>query len=229
MGRPAATRPWRSRHAQRVPPSIECRDAPRDRLLLCLLPGDAAAPAITRRRAELRDRRRPHPARHCQKCHGTEKPKSDLDLTTAAGLIARRPEWTGGRARQAGAKPARRSDPRSFDAPRGRKATRGGRTRSAVALGQRRAPHGGGGAPQSAESAGAAGGKIDVAARDFWAFRPLSAPVVPQPQPPTAARTPIDAFIVAQLETHGLTLSTEADRFALSRRQLRAPRNSADA
>ena len=54
--------------------------------------------------------------------------------------------------------------------------------------------------------------------RDFWSFKP------PQPiTPPVVAssgrvRNAIDLFIIAKLQTHGLTLSNEADRPTLLRR-----------
>ena len=51
----------------------------------------------------------------------------------------------------------------------------------------------------------------------WWAFEPLEALKPPVAQSPWA-RTPIDAFILAKLRTHGLEPSREADRRTLIRR-----------
>jgi hypothetical protein len=51
----------------------------------------------------------------------------------------------------------------------------------------------------------------------WWAFEPLESPRPPRPGSPWV-RTPIDAFILAELEKHGLKPSREADRRTLIRR-----------
>ena len=51
-----------------------------------------------------------------------------------------------------------------------------------------------------------------------WAFQPVTAPPLPEPQNRRWARTPVDRFILAQLEPAGLAPSPEADRRTLIRR-----------
>ena len=52
----------------------------------------------------------------------------------------------------------------------------------------------------------------------WWAFAPLTRPAVPKSQTSDWGRTPIDAFILDQLEKSGLNPSPEADRRVLIRR-----------
>ncbi len=56
--------------------------------------------------------------------------------------------------------------------------------------------------------------------RAFWAFQPVHRPDPPAVAPEDAARvrTPIDAFLLAELRHHGATFSPEADRTTLLRR-----------
>ncbi|REJ90035.1 MAG: DUF1553 domain-containing protein [Planctomycetota bacterium] len=54
--------------------------------------------------------------------------------------------------------------------------------------------------------------------RDFWSFRPLERPALPNVENSDWCRTPIDRFILARLESDGLQPAPEADRHALLRR-----------
>src|SRR5262245_60677610 len=54
--------------------------------------------------------------------------------------------------------------------------------------------------------------------RQFWSFQKLARTAVPPVTATSRVRTPIDAFILASLEAHGLTLSPDADRLTLLRR-----------
>lgn len=54
--------------------------------------------------------------------------------------------------------------------------------------------------------------------REHWAFRPLATPPVPTVRQHEWVQTPVDAFILAKLETLGLTGGHRADRAALLRR-----------
>lgn len=54
--------------------------------------------------------------------------------------------------------------------------------------------------------------------RAWWSFQPIVKPAVPASGDAAAGRTPIDAFIVAQLGPKGLSLAPEADRPTLLRR-----------
>ncbi|HEX6986274.1 MAG TPA: DUF1549 and DUF1553 domain-containing protein [Planctomycetaceae bacterium] len=61
----------------------------------------------------------------------------------------------------------------------------------------------------------AAEGEITDAEREHWAFRPVVRPAVPAAG---HAATPVDTFVLARLESQGLSLSPEADRRTLLRR-----------
>jgi mono/diheme cytochrome c family protein len=54
--------------------------------------------------------------------------------------------------------------------------------------------------------------------RAFWSFQPIQRPEVPRVKEPGRVRNPIDAFLLAKLESSGLSFSPEADRPTLIRR-----------
>lgn len=54
--------------------------------------------------------------------------------------------------------------------------------------------------------------------RQFWAFQPPRPVAVPSVENQDRVRNPIDAFILAELEARGLSLSQETDRLTLIRR-----------
>ncbi len=60
--------------------------------------------------------------------------------------------------------------------------------------------------------------KVDEQARNFWAFRPLARPSVPQVKDAAWVKNPIDAFVLAKLEAAGLQPAPPADKGALIRR-----------
>jgi hypothetical protein len=81
--------------------------------------------------------------------------------------------------------------------------------------------------PGDGINAGAPAGELDrpvvkapVTAKDrsFWAFQPPRRPPIPPVKDRTRLRTPLDAFILAKLESKGLTFSPDADRLTLLRR-----------
>ncbi len=53
---------------------------------------------------------------------------------------------------------------------------------------------------------------------DWWALRPIAPPAVPDSQQRPWVRNPIDAFVLARLDSSGLTPAPEADRPTLIRR-----------
>ena len=53
---------------------------------------------------------------------------------------------------------------------------------------------------------------------DYWAYRPLKRPKVPTVRAPDWISNPIDAFILAKLEAHGLSPATPANKLTLIRR-----------
>src|SRR2546430_11564463 len=54
--------------------------------------------------------------------------------------------------------------------------------------------------------------------REHWAFRRLVVSPVPVARRIDRARTPVDAFLLAKLESKGLTFAKDADRVTLLRR-----------
>jgi hypothetical protein len=54
--------------------------------------------------------------------------------------------------------------------------------------------------------------------RNFWSFRPLPAPVIPDVKNTAWVRTPIDAFLLARLESTGLQPAPPVDKRTLLRR-----------
>ena len=66
--------------------------------------------------------------------------------------------------------------------------------------------------------AAAPGAVLSDEDRLHWAFQPIVQPPVPQIQRADQYRNPIDAFLVAKLQQHGLTFNPEADRETLIRR-----------
>jgi len=60
--------------------------------------------------------------------------------------------------------------------------------------------------------------KVDDEARNYWAYRPLQTPEVPQVKNKGWVCNSIDAFVLSKLEAEGLTPAAPADRVALLRR-----------
>src|SRR5687767_7040898 len=58
----------------------------------------------------------------------------------------------------------------------------------------------------------------DPPAGTFWAFSNLASHVPPAPNDRARVRTPVDAFVLAKLESQGLTFSPDASRATLLRR-----------
>jgi mono/diheme cytochrome c family protein len=78
-------------------------------------------------------------------------------------------------------------------------------------------------APTSASTSAPASTSTQAAgvteqARSFWAFRPIGAPAPPPVRDEAWPATPIDRFILAQLEANGLGPSPPADKVTLIRR-----------
>jgi hypothetical protein len=59
---------------------------------------------------------------------------------------------------------------------------------------------------------------VDCARAQHWAFQPSRRPNVPAVRNTDRLRTPVDAFLLARLESKGLTFAPEADRITLLRR-----------
>jgi mono/diheme cytochrome c family protein len=63
-----------------------------------------------------------------------------------------------------------------------------------------------------------AGMQITEEERAHWAFRPLRRPAIPACNSRASVRTPVDAFLLRELERHGLGFAPEAARESLIRR-----------
>ncbi len=59
---------------------------------------------------------------------------------------------------------------------------------------------------------------VDDEARNFWAFRPVARPAVPEVKNKAWVRNPVDAFILAGLESKGFTPAPPAEKATLLRR-----------
>lgn len=62
------------------------------------------------------------------------------------------------------------------------------------------------------------GAVISEEDREYWAFQPVKRPVVPTDVDAKKVRTPVDAFLLAELRGKGLDFAPEADRRTLIRR-----------
>jgi hypothetical protein len=154
----------------------------------------------------------------CLKCHGGEKTRSGLDLTTREGLLK-------GGDHGAVIVAGKGKDSRLFKLvarlakphmpPTGPALTRQQLSRLAVWIDL--------GAPYDKPllvKAGRARKPMVVSDEDrkFWSFRPLKRPAPPTPKNNAWGRTPADSFILARLEDKGLTPTAPADRRTLIRR-----------
>ena len=183
----------------------------------------AAAAEPTREQFDFFEKRiRPVLVNRCYECHSAEakKLKGGLALDTRDGLL------TGGESGPA-ILPGDPEKSRLIEAVRYQNRDRQMPPKSALPADQVRdleqwvkmgAPD-----PRHQPAAKIAKREIDLeAGRKFWAFQPVSNPPIPTPKNlPAAARAirnPIDAFILAQLELHGLTLAAPADKRTLLRR-----------
>ncbi len=54
--------------------------------------------------------------------------------------------------------------------------------------------------------------------REHWSFQPIAQPLAPEVQSRSRLRSPIDSFVLAQLETQGLTFAPQAEPAVLLRR-----------
>jgi hypothetical protein len=77
------------------------------------------------------------------------------------------------------------------------------------------------GAPDPRTAAAKASAKMGMSLEDgrkFWAFQPLSDPKVPSVKNEVWGKTPVDRFVLAELERRGLRPAGEADKATLLRR-----------
>jgi mono/diheme cytochrome c family protein len=156
---------------------------------------------------------RPILAANCAGCHGADRPKAGLDLRSVASILR------GGKSGPA----LNASDPEGSlllervaqgEMPPGK-----ARKLSADEISTVRAWVRGG---VRIDHPGIAGPTAASPARDedrqFWSFRPLRRPPVPMGSHSGRIRSPIDLFLLARLESKGLSFSPDADDCTLVRR-----------
>ncbi len=152
---------------------------------------------------------------HCVKCHGADKQKGDLDMRSKAALLK---GGESGPALNPGA--AQKSllweKVAADKMPPGKEkltATEKALLRAWIDSGAHDA-----GTATVPPTDDAKDRQVTDADRQFWAFRAPVRPAVPVVKHTERVRNPIDAFLLAELEKHGLGLAPEAERLTLLRR-----------
>ncbi len=151
-------------------------------------------------------------ATRCTACHGADKPKAGLDLRTLSSIVR------GGESGPA----IDRSDPSASillqRITEGEMPPKGERKLSADEIAAVRAWIRDGAIAEHPDAVPPPVSPVSDLDRKFWSFRPLAKSAVPTPPSAARARTPIDAFLLARLESKGLTFSPDAERATLARR-----------
>jgi hypothetical protein len=153
-------------------------------------------------------------AAHCFKCHGLEARKAGLDLRTV-GIMLRGgdngPAIVKGAASESMLyqRIADRSMPPEKELPL---------TDAKIELFRRWLDGGAASLNADAPPPESAAPAVTDADRQFWSFQKPRRSAVPQVRHAVAARTPVDAFVLARLEEKSLGFSVEAERTSLVRR-----------
>ncbi len=168
-------------------------------------------PLLAQRAPLFKDEILPILERSCTSCHSAEKKMGGLDLTSFAGMM----NGGGSGPAIAPGKPNHSLLWLMVDSgkmPMGGKLSAAQKQTLKAYIEQGRFPKGVADAAQAAREAA----KITPQARQWWSFQ---VPVKPRiPVVKGAARTAIDAFVLARLEEKGWTWQAEADRRTLLRR-----------
>jgi cytochrome c553 len=147
----------------------------------------------------------------CVNCHGATKPKARLDLRSRSAMLS------GGESGPA-LVPGSAEKSLLFQMITKGEMPPKGKTPLTAAETARLKAWIDAGAPAVQSAAGQESPKITDKDRQFWAFRKPVRPEVPRVRAADRVRTPIDAFVLASLETKGLSLSPDADPTTLVRR-----------
>lgn len=173
-------------------------------------PDTGALPPPAKTTIEFKQHIQPLFAARCSTCHGAEESEGDLRLHRKADALQ------GGSRGQAWV-PGKSAESRLIHAVAGIDP-------------DLKMPPEGEGTPLTAEEIGLLRAWIDQGAvwpddepaqsvaAGHWAFQPIVRPPLPAVKNQAWVRTPIDAFILAKLESHGIQPSPEADKLALLRR-----------
>jgi hypothetical protein len=181
--------------------------------LLAAWPATAAAAEPTPQALEFFENKvRPLLARKCWSCHGPQKQRAGLRLDGHAALLKggdTGPAVIPGQPDQSLLIRAVRQDGDLKMPPKGRLTAEELESLTAwVRMG----------APWPADAAGGIASTVEEVRRRHWAFRPVHKPPVPAPRPADWVQTPVDAFVLAKLQSKGLTPAARADRRMLIRR-----------
>lgn len=177
-------------------------------------PPPAAAPNSSEQKF-FESKIRPLLAKQCFGCHGEIQAKGDLRLDTAAAF------WKGGKSGRltAGKDPAASLLIQAVDYRHALKMPPSGKMSAGEIADLTRWVTMGAPWPESAPAGGPRRtGEITEEDRRFWAYQPVRKPSVPQVKNRGFVRGPIDAFVLAGLESEGLQPAAEADRRTLIRR-----------
>jgi len=159
--------------------------------------------------SSFRDKVAPILERRCVYCHGGATPKGNLSLSTAAAALKggdSGPAVVPGKPEESVLLDMIAGDPPEM--PKKDKPL----SKDEVAVIQTWIERG------ASWPAGLALRDRRLLGQKWWAFEPLGRPAIPRVRGAAGVRTPIDAFIVATLETQRLQPSPEADRRTLIRR-----------
>lgn len=183
------------------PPSLLAADEGRDAPAVQLPPAAA-------RKVDFATDIRPLFVKHCHKCHGAEKQQAGLRLDrgkeSMAGGDSGKAYLPGNSAESLLVQYVAGLDPDLVMPPQGVRLTpeQVGLIRAWIDQG-------------AAWPADESQGRVTF---DHWSFKPIARPAVPAVRSLEQVRNPIDAFVIAKLESQGVAPSPEADRTTLIRR-----------
>ncbi len=146
----------------------------------------------------------------CLRCHSGSKSKGDLDLTARQALLK------GGKTGPA-LVPGKPADSLLFQRVRDQEMPPSGKP---LTESERQLLHDWIAAGAQWEGPALSPPRTEElrAGRDWWSFRPIKRPQVPDVSPKAWVRNPIDAFVLAQLQAHRLAPAEEANRRTYVRR-----------
>jgi hypothetical protein len=150
-------------------------------------------------------------AAKCLKCHGGDDPKGNLDLRSKAGMLA------GG---DSGPALVEKDAAKSLLLQRitaGEMPPKESPALTAAEAAVLKAWIEAGGIAPDVPLAEKAG-KFDAEGRKHWAFQKIGRPALPVVTEAAPLDTPVDAFVMKELETHGLKFSAMAEKRMLIRR-----------
>lgn len=152
--------------------------------------------------------------RHCGSCHSGAKPKAGLSLMSRAAIL--RGGSSGAAIRLRAAESSLLWEKLAGDKmpPKGPKLTRKQKGLIRVWINEGAA----GAKPDGNPSQQARDIPLSEEEQNYWAFQPPRRTPVPRMAGGSPARNAIDAFVLAQLESRGISLSPPADRATLLRR-----------